>query len=226
MKYILIVSALILFDACASQKNSTVYWINSYTVDCVGSGPQKCLLVQKNIAISDTAWHTFYAPIEGFDFEPGYLYKISVEEEKLDANKVPADASSIKYKLVKIIEKDLDPKLHINDIWVLTSLNGNKITPVSTNERRRNVQIEFQLAERKVMGTDGCNRFTGSIKAIGEETLLLGTLASTRMMCPDMTLSVDFNKTIQEVQKYAIENLQLTLFDKDSKELMTFKKVD
>ena len=38
----------------------------------------------------------------------GYLYKIEVEEEQLDPQQVPADASSIKYTLVSVLEKNED----------------------------------------------------------------------------------------------------------------------
>ncbi len=214
-----------LIVSCTPSK-TIVYQVNSYRADCVGVGPKKCLLIQKNTTIVDTAWQTFYAPIQGFEYEPGYLYKISVKEEKLDPASVPSDASSIRYTLVKVLEKKSDPKLRINDIWVLTSLNGNTIPPVTKGERRKNIQIQFQLAERRVMGTDGCNRFSGSIVSIGEKDIHLGNLASTRMMCPDMTFSNNFNQEINKVHSYSIANLQLKLYDKNGTELMIFKKID
>lgn len=226
MKNILAMSLVILLSACSTAKKGVVYWVNSYKVDCVGVEPQKCMLVQKSDVLSDTAWQSFYAPINGFTPESGYLYKIKVKEEKLDAAQVLADASSIRYTLIKVIEKTPDPKLRLNDIWVLTSLNGETVEPAKEGERRQDIQIEFQLAEKRVMGTDGCNRFNGSIKTIGEKTLQLGTLASTRRMCMDMEISDKFNKSLYNVQSYTIKDLQLTLFDKDGTELMTFKKVD
>ncbi len=211
--------------SCTPSKTA-IYYVNSYKVDCVGVGPQKCLLTQKNPMIIDTAWQTFYAPIEGFDYEPGFLYKISVREEKLDSASLPSDASSIRYSLVKILEKKPDAKLLINDIWVLTSLNGEVVSPVQQGERQKNIQIEFHLSQRKVMGTDGCNRFTVAIESIGENNLQLSNLASTRMMCPDMSLAKSFNQAIKKVQSYSIANLQLVLYSKDGTELMTFKKID
>jgi len=226
MKNSLIVCAILLFAACAPMKKSTIYWVNSYRVDCVGVGPQKCLLVQNNETLSDTAWQNFYARIDGFEPEPGYLYKISVNEEKLDAANVPADASSIRYTLVKVLEKTPDLKLRLNDIWVLTSLNGKTVRPAKEGERTKDVQMEFHLAEKKVMGTDGCNNFTGLIITVGEKALQLGPLASTRKLCIDITLADDFNQALNKVQSYAIKDLHLILYDKDGTELMTLKKID
>lgn len=68
--------------------------------DCVGVAPQKCLLVKKG---ADTNWTFFYSQIEGFNYEEGYEYVLEVKEEKVE--NVPADASSLKYILVKEVSK-------------------------------------------------------------------------------------------------------------------------
>ncbi|GAE83622.1 lipoprotein [Bacteroides reticulotermitis JCM 10512] len=59
------------------------------------------MLVKKGNA---TEWEYFYSNIEGFQYEPGYEFVLKVKEEKLE--NVPADASSIKYVLVKQISKE------------------------------------------------------------------------------------------------------------------------
>lgn len=226
MKHILLFAFALLISACTPSGQHSVYWVNSYQVDCSGIGPMKCLLVQKNETLVDSAWQTFYAPIEGFEFEPGFLYKISVTEEKLDSSEVPADGSSIRYTLVKILDKSPDPKMLLNDIWILTTMGGKTINPAKEGEGRKDVQMEFKLSERRVNGSDGCNNFSGSIKTLGAETLQLGPLASTRKMCMDMTLTDHFNMAIQKVNAYSIQEGQLTLYDKYQTELMTLKKID
>ena len=40
---------------------------------------------------------------EGFQFEPGYQYQLSVSTEQL--TDVPADASSLRYQLIKVVSK-------------------------------------------------------------------------------------------------------------------------
>lgn len=96
---------LFLGFACSSAKDVQTYMVNSEKVDCMGVAPMKCLQV-KNLTKGDTEWQSIYAAIEGFDYEPGYIYKIEVKEEKLDTKNLPADASSIKYTLVKVISKE------------------------------------------------------------------------------------------------------------------------
>ena len=98
--------------ACSSESSQTnnmnisIYWVNSHKVPCEGVAPMQCLQIKK---AENESWQYFYSQIAGFDFEPGYLYKIEVREEKLDPKKVPADASSVKYTLVSVIEKNEDP---------------------------------------------------------------------------------------------------------------------
>ncbi|WP_460687144.1 DUF4377 domain-containing protein [Niabella aquatica] len=82
-----------------------IYWINSATKDCQGVGPMKCLEVQKNDTLEPGKWQLFYSQIEGFTYEPGYVYQLIIKEEQIPADRVPADGSSIKYTLVKQLEK-------------------------------------------------------------------------------------------------------------------------
>lgn len=79
---------------------NVTFTIASKLVDCTGVGPMKCMQVKEGDA---TEWTFFYAGIEGFTYEEGYEYVVEVKREKLEI--VPADASSIKYTLVKEISK-------------------------------------------------------------------------------------------------------------------------
>ncbi len=74
-------------------------WIKPDLVDCVGAAPQKCMQVAE---AEDDEHYYFYDQIQGFTFEPGTSYVLDVQvEEILDP---PADASSLKYTLVAVIE--------------------------------------------------------------------------------------------------------------------------
>lgn len=73
-------------------------------MDCVGIGPQKCMMV-KEYAESD--WTYFYDKIKGFDFESGYNYKLQVTVTEVE--NPPADASSLNYELVSVISKAQTP---------------------------------------------------------------------------------------------------------------------
>ncbi len=68
-------------------------------VDCVGAFPMKCLQVRE----VGGQWQTFYAPIEGFNFEEGSRYRLQVNVSHV-ANP-PADGSSLRYQLVRVLDK-------------------------------------------------------------------------------------------------------------------------
>ena len=81
------------------QDVRTMY-VGPQLVDCVGSGPQKCMLVK---ARPDAEWGLFYDGIEGFTFEPGYTYVLRVAVRRIE--NPPADGSSRAYRLVELVEK-------------------------------------------------------------------------------------------------------------------------
>lgn len=230
MKHYWIIGILFFMVSCATHKanksNEYIYWINSSKVPCDGVGAGSCLKVQKGDTLNNENWQYFYSTIDGFDYQPGYIYKLIVREKKIDKEKVPADASSINFTLVKVIEKIQDMVLRINDIWILKSIKGEGITPSQTNKRGKIPQIEFHIADMKVMGNDGCNNFFGSIKSIDNKNLRFGLLAGTKMACIRTDISDKFNTALIRVSKYKIENLQLILSDEQGNELLMFKKTD
>lgn len=60
----------------------------------------KCLLVRES---ADGEWAKFYDPIEGFQYEQGYLYELRVEVTK--RAEPLADESSLGYRLVRVVSK-------------------------------------------------------------------------------------------------------------------------
>lgn len=61
---------------------------------------QPVLLVKAN---DDTSWRALYEGIEGFDFQPGYEYRLRIKARQL--SDPPQDASSIRYSLLELISK-------------------------------------------------------------------------------------------------------------------------
>ncbi len=79
--------------------------INSFTVDCEGVQIGKCLLIQEGDKIGTEDWEYFYFEnsIDGFTFEPDFIYEILVRKTRIEDP--PADGSSIRYALVRILSK-------------------------------------------------------------------------------------------------------------------------
>ncbi len=231
MKHALLLSLwLILLLSCSTKvttKNTTsIWWINSYKVSCTGVAPMNCLQIQKCKNIEQGKWQNFYTEIDGFVFEPGYLQKIKVKEEKLNPTSVPADGSSIKYTLVKVLEKKTDERFAIHDIWVLESIEGVLIPKPVENTGLKTPVLEINVTEMKVMGSDGCNHITGEITTLDGDKLVFGNMASTKRLCSNMDIADKFNELLRTVRKFKKEELKLILLNERGKEVLRLKKVD
>ena len=95
------VSLLLSNVQCSTVKlsdNEKILYIAPYKKDCVGVVKMKCLQVKEN---KNDNWQNFYQSISGFNYKDGYEYELVVKTEKIE--NPPADASNIKYTLVKEI---------------------------------------------------------------------------------------------------------------------------
>lgn len=78
-------------------------WVDAKKVDCYGMVMMKCLRICKKEEQPLENWTSLYSSIIGFEYEEGYLYKLNVKIEKIQ--NPPADASNLKYTLIKVEEK-------------------------------------------------------------------------------------------------------------------------
>lgn len=210
-------------QSCSTTKNNqsnNIYWISGTKTDCVGgAGKRQCLNVYKGEDLNNANWEHFYASIEGFDFEEGYMKKIEVKEEKLDAKNVPADASSIKYTLVKELEKQPDYRSLVSGNWSLTQLNDapiNKMVVVPT--------MEIDLNQMRVSGNSGCNNYSGQIKRLSPNTINWGNIVSTKKACITKNIEQEFNQAMSSVNTYQIKGDKLIFYDQSSKKMLSFMK--
>ena len=81
------------------NERKTILYVDSKLVDCVGIGPQQCMLVKENL---DDEWEFFYQSIAGFEYEEGISYKIHVSITQVE--NPSTDGSSLKYALLEILE--------------------------------------------------------------------------------------------------------------------------
>jgi heat shock protein HslJ len=212
-------------DKVASA-NMHTYWVDSAKVPCSGVAPSQCLRVKKGADFAATDWGNFFSPIEGFDYEPGNIYQLLVKETKREAGRTPADASSIIYTLVKVVEKKTDVKLRLHDIWALEAIGSDEPDFSDKTMGLEHPNIEFNLTRMQVMGTDGCNGFLGDIVSIDQTNLSLGPLLSTLMGCPDLKTPARVTKALKMVATYRIKGLKLELMNKSGEVLLRYRKVD
>ena len=96
---------IILVPVSYAEETKTIF-VGPQLVDCVGVTLQKCMMIKES---SDSEWTYFYDKIRGFDFEPGYEYKLQVAVTEVE--NPPADASSLNYELVSVISKIQTPAI-------------------------------------------------------------------------------------------------------------------
>ncbi|MBG3131001.1 DUF4377 domain-containing protein [Proteus columbae] len=74
--------------------------VDSQLYDCVGVAPMKCMKVKE---LPAGEWSLFYQNIDGFEYKAGTEYTLKVNVT--DIPNPPADASSVKYTLVEVVDK-------------------------------------------------------------------------------------------------------------------------
>ncbi|MPV56175.1 hypothetical protein CFB46_26675 [Burkholderia sp. HI2761] len=77
----------------------TVY-VAPQSARCTGVAPMECLQVRSS---PSEPWSLWYAGIEGFAYQPGYLYTLEVDEYHVA--RPPADGSSIRWVLKRVVER-------------------------------------------------------------------------------------------------------------------------
>ena len=87
-------------SGCSESTDTTRLWIGPERVECEGVAPMMCLQVAESAAGD---YRLFYDTIEGFDYQEGTSYVIDVSITEVE--NPPADASSLQYTLVEIVEE-------------------------------------------------------------------------------------------------------------------------
>lgn len=201
-----------------TQNGMETFWVNSYKTPCEGVAKTTCLNIQKKDSLDfDGKWETFYNHIEGFNYQPGKIYQISVKVDSV--SNPPADGSSIKYTLNKIINTKDDPRFVLHDIWKVVKINDS-IVPTNVVPT-----IEINTTTKEVAGNDGCNQFGGGIHKLNETEITFGALMQTRKMCQDMNIPNAFTSALSQVKFYS-KTEHLILLNKDNTPILELSKID
>ena len=199
MKYLFL---LFVVSCMANEPQSeTLLFIDNALHDCVGVSPQKCMKVRFG---ADEEWTFFYDQIEGFTYEEGYNYTLSVRTFSVD--NPPADASSKRYVLDRVISKEpASDHGDLNGKWRVMKI-GEQQSLAQTPD------FHFNVSEKKVTGSAGCNNYHGEIELKSNE-LTFGTMATTRKLCSDMSVENLFLATLKKVAYYKVVKSELYLYN-------------
>lgn len=115
MRFLLII-ALLFLSACGGdnplssliggKEHIEIITIGPYTGRCHDAHFERDCLMDYNE--ESGRWEFFYESIQGFDFEPGYIYTLEVRLE--DRGTEIQDVGRYAYHLVKLIEKKKAPE--------------------------------------------------------------------------------------------------------------------
>lgn len=180
-----------------------------------GAGKMQCLYVHKGESLDHPKWETFYAPIEGFQFEEGYLKKLKIKSEKIE--NPPADGSSIKYVMVKELEKKIDFRVMLSGNWIL-----NKINDIPIDRSIELPELEININQMKIVGTGGCNNYSGDIASLTNNTISFRTISMTEKACINKNIETDYFKALNKVTNFKIKDKILMFYDENENLLLTF----
>ena len=97
--------------------------------------------------------------------------------------------------------------------WRLVDIGGQPSPAGADSTRHPGFTL---LADgRKVQGSAGCNRMTGTYQLDGQK-LKFGPLATTRMACPAMQTETAFLKALEATTRYEVNGSSLTLYGADT----------
>ncbi len=169
-----------------------------------------------------------------YDFsDQGHLLRLNIYEEKctdnmsgtvfdfrVEAMLVPKGAVSAR-RYQGCGSFATEPLLH--DLWAMTSWQGRAIS--ARDYPKGGPMMEINLVTRQVMGTDGCNRFSGTITT-NPEGIHFGSLAGTKMACQGDLPGYNWTQQVSDQYlSYHLLDGVLTLI-KDEQELARFKHFD
>jgi len=103
---IMSITLFLVLSACKKEElnaSETIMRVNYYRQSCQGEGVFNCYLTQEGNQVGTNNWNLFYDQIEGFQYEEGFIYTLKVRIDKVE--NPPADASSRKYILLKLVSK-------------------------------------------------------------------------------------------------------------------------
>jgi len=200
-------------DGMKSKKNEEkTIWVNSGRVPCEKDAKTNCLQVSDSK--ENPSWQILRNEIEDFRYVPGSVYGLKVQV--LDANE-----NGAKYRLIEIIEQEVDMKLRLSDIWVMREVYGK---PLNADVQRMRPILEINMAKESISGNAPCNNYSGPIERVTETELVFGPIMATRRACEHLETEQMMIKALGETRSYQMEPMTLQFLDETGSTVIQFKK--
>lgn len=195
------------------ERPGTILYVNSYKAQKLGNTKGEFVFLTQEGENRNGEWEYNVTEISGFEYEPGYFYKIKVAAVVKEGKP--------QLELIQQYTKERDAsyfKLH--NIWTLTHLNEKAIEVTD----KRPV-LEIFLNNMKIGGRV-CNEVFGKITSYSENQITFGQIGRTKMMCDELALEDDYISGLDATRTFKVHEGVLILFDENSKEVLRLKRVD
>lgn len=200
-------------DGMKSKKNQEkTIWVNSGRVPCKRDAKTDCLQVSETK--EDPSWQILRNEIEDFRYIPGSVYGLKVQV--LEPNENGAN-----YRLIEIIEQEVDMKLRLSDIWVMREVYGK---PLNADVQRMRPILEINMAKQSISGNAPCNNYSGPIERVTETELVFGPIMATRRACEHLESEQMMIKALRETRTYKMDPMTLQFIDETGTTVILFKK--
>jgi len=133
---------------------------------------------------------------------------------------------------VLVVEKFVDamPGRKCEERAPQADLENSRWRPVRIGDRsvtvsgqQREPWIVLEAGARRVTGSGGCNRISGSYEA-GAGTLRFSPMISTKMACPSMDTETAFLRALNGTRRFRIQGRIMELMDNDGKTLVRLEE--
>jgi len=195
-----------------------IIYVKESKEPCTGVAPMECLQIK---GVNDADWSNLYTNINGFKYTPGYRYKLRVRITRI--KNPPADGSSLKYTLTKVLEKK-----RISSSSQLATITGKKWVLVKMDDADvtdGKIWMEFDAGKKRIHGKSGCNNMMGGYSSSGSN-ITFSKVAGTLMACPDNDVMRREGAFIQHLGdqtfKYEVAGSLVNLV-KDGKTILQFR---
>lgn len=110
----------------------------------------------------------------------------------------------------------------LNGAWTIQEIDGTK-------RLDDKVRLVIDIQELRIHGNSGCNTINGLIvlDPTKDYAIQFQQIASTRMMCPEMSTETTLLVALEEVESYKKNNTnEITFFDSKSQPVLVLKRLE
>ena len=216
MKSKLILSALfvVFLSAICEAKGTKTLYVADRTIPCAGT--VECIQIKEK---AKSPWHIYSDTIDGFNYEEGYEYKLSVKP--VPTLNTLSGFFEERYRLLKIVSKKKTNFKLVDKLadkkWLMKSMDDMKRTlgvPDTSG-----IFMAFDLKANSASGKGVCNTFHCTFSTQGSK-ISFTDFGMTKMLCKGQAFEGIVFGFIKKATTYTVKGNLLTLKQPDGSNIV------